>query len=169
MYVKRANLHMSADEIDAFLGSHAWGRLASVSAEGEPHVAPIGYIALDRRVYFHGLVQSRRGRDLAGEPRVALCVDDGVGDHETYSDRRGVVVYGTCRTLSDDDEALVRRVRGRFAMVFFEDPSVEFERRTHAWYEIAPYRFASWDFAKIPIGADRQTPSSATVTMCEEP
>jgi nitroimidazol reductase NimA-like FMN-containing flavoprotein (pyridoxamine 5'-phosphate oxidase superfamily) len=154
-YVKRADLRMTDEEIARFLAAHRWGRLGSVSAQGEPHVSPIGYLYLGGRLYFHGLVQSRRGRDITHEARVALCVDEGVGEGQTYSERRGVVVYARCRVVFADEDELLALLRPGFAERFFGDRSVSFERPTHAWYELTPYRFASWDFGKIPAGADR--------------
>ena len=154
MYVKRSDLHLSDDEIANYLAERQWGRMGTVSADGEPHVSPLGYLFLDGRVWFHGLVKSRRSRQIGEEARVALCVDDGVGEGDTYSQRRGVVVYGTCRKVTADDPRLAD-VRAAFAERFFGDPEAEYERRTHAWYVVDPYRFASWDFGRIPTGADR--------------
>jgi nitroimidazol reductase NimA-like FMN-containing flavoprotein (pyridoxamine 5'-phosphate oxidase superfamily) len=156
-YVKRDALQMSNEEIDAFLASSQWGRLGTVSADGEPHVAPIGFHLHGGRLYFHGLLRSRRSRDLEAEERVSLCVDDGVGPDAGYGQRRGVIVYGRCRQLGDDDRDLVVALRPGYAERFFGDREKNFERRTHAWFEITPYRFASWDFGKIPTGADRMT------------
>ena len=160
-YVTRDTLKMSDEEITAFLATSQWGRLGTVSADGEPHVAPIGFHLHNDRLYFHGLLRSRRSRDLQAEERVSLCVDDGVGADSSYAKRRGVIVYGTCRRLGDDDAALVADLRPGYAQRFFDDPNKDFERRTHAWFEITPYRFASWDFGKIPSGTDRMTSNEA--------
>ena len=32
-----------------------------------------------------------------------MCIDAGVGEAEGYRDRKGVVVYGTCRVVGDDE------------------------------------------------------------------
>jgi nitroimidazol reductase NimA-like FMN-containing flavoprotein (pyridoxamine 5'-phosphate oxidase superfamily) len=158
MYIERADLRMDDDAIAGFLTQHSWGRLGSVSGGGEPHVAPIGYVYVDGRIYFLGLRRSRRARDLAHERRVALCVDDGVGADDAYADRRGVVVYAEARVLDPDDPALAA-VGPAFAERFFGDREAGVRRPTHDWYELTPYRFASWDFAKIPAGADRMVPA----------
>jgi nitroimidazol reductase NimA-like FMN-containing flavoprotein (pyridoxamine 5'-phosphate oxidase superfamily) len=151
--IDRGALRMTDAERDEFLAEHCWGRLSTVNADGEPHVAPIGYVYVDGRFYFHAMTRSRRGRDLAAGSLTCLCVDDGVAAGQTYTDRRGVIAYSRCRIVVD--ESLLARVRTRFAEVFFGDPATPFERRTHSWYELAPYRYASWDFGRIPSGADR--------------
>lgn len=156
-YVDRRTLRMSDEEIRNFLEASRWGRLGTVSPDGEPHVAPIGIHHHGGRLYFHGLVRSRRARDLDANPRVSLCVDDGVGPGSVYADRRGVIVYGTCRRLGPDDADLLDAVRAGYAQRFFGDPHTRFERPSHAWFEITPYRYASWDFGRIPTGTDRMT------------
>lgn len=157
-YVDRKSLRMSDDEVVQYLSERKWGRLASVNAEHEPHVAPIGYLSIGTDVYFHALIKSRRGRDIAAGSRLALCVDDGVAKGEGYSERTGVVVYGLGRLIdpsdSPDAESL-NRLRGMFAAKFFGDVATDFERRTHGWYELKVDRHVSWDFSKIPEGADR--------------
>lgn len=163
-YVTRNRLRMTDEEIYTFLAASMWGRLGSVSEDGEPHVAPIGFHLHEANLYFHGLLRSRRSRDLKVETRVSLCVDDGVGPDTSYNQRRGVIVYGTCRKLGEEDGDLIAAIKPGYACRFFGDRDKEFERRTHAWFEIAPYRFASWDFSKIPSGADRMTSNEDRAT-----
>jgi nitroimidazol reductase NimA-like FMN-containing flavoprotein (pyridoxamine 5'-phosphate oxidase superfamily) len=155
MRVKRSQLRMTEEERDAFLASQRWARVGSVSPDGEPHVSPVGYLYLDGRLYFYGTKEARRTRDVEAGSRVALCIDTGVGEGEEYSDRRGMVVYGTCRVVPDSETELLDRVRPAYAQALFGDQSVDFRRRTHVWFEVEPYRRISWDFGKIPAGADR--------------
>jgi nitroimidazol reductase NimA-like FMN-containing flavoprotein (pyridoxamine 5'-phosphate oxidase superfamily) len=155
MKVERASLKMSEEEGDAFLAGQRWARVASVTPDGEPHVSPVGYVLFEERIYFYGTEAARRTRDVRSGSRVSLCIDTGVGEGEGYSDRRGMVVYGTCRVVDDSETELLDRVRPAYAQALFGDPEVDFRRRTHVWFEVEPYRRTSWDFAKIPTGADR--------------
>jgi nitroimidazol reductase NimA-like FMN-containing flavoprotein (pyridoxamine 5'-phosphate oxidase superfamily) len=155
MKVKRSVLHMTKSEADAFLAAQRWARVATVSPDGEPHVSPLGYVALDERIYFYATADARRAKDVRSGSRVAVCVDAGVGEDESYDERKGVILYGTCRIVGDDETELIDRVRPAYAKALFGDPSVDFPRRTHAWFEAEPYRRVSWDFGKIPAGADR--------------
>jgi nitroimidazol reductase NimA-like FMN-containing flavoprotein (pyridoxamine 5'-phosphate oxidase superfamily) len=157
MKVERSTLRMTDEEAEAFLASQRWARVASVSPDGEPHVSPVGYVALDGRLYFYATREARRTRDVERGSRVAVCIDSGVGAGEGYSERRGVVVYGTCRVVPETETDLLERVRPAYARALFGDPSVDFRRRTHVWFEVEPYRRISWDFGKIPPGADRFT------------
>jgi len=84
-------------------------KLASVRADGRPHLAPI-WIALDRStagpdspvgdIVFNTAPGSVKGRNLSRDPRLALCVDD---DTPPFS---YVIVEGTATVSDDPDELL---------------------------------------------------------------
>jgi PPOX class probable F420-dependent enzyme len=68
---------MSGDELDRFLSAGSrTGKLATVRADGRPHVAPIWFI-LDRDdlVFMTG-ANTVKGKAMLRDPRVALLVDD---------------------------------------------------------------------------------------------
>lgn len=67
------------NELD-YLHQQRLGRLATVDAEGNPHVVPVGFRynseidAID--IGGHDIAQSRKWSDTARHPRVAFVVDD---------------------------------------------------------------------------------------------
>lgn len=64
----------------AYLQSQVLGRLATVGADGAPHVVPVGFRynpevdAID--IGGHGIAQSKKFRDVARSGRAAFVVDD---------------------------------------------------------------------------------------------
>jgi len=102
---------MDSDEVVAFLEAlpARTGKLASVRADGRPHIAPVWY-ALDHStagpdspiwdLMFSTNVATVKGRNLTRDPRLALCVDD---DRPPFT---FVVVEGTA-TVSEDPDALL--------------------------------------------------------------
>jgi len=78
---------MSQDELVAILTSDPphTGKLATVRADGRPHVAPI-WFALDRStadadspigdIVFNTGADTVKGKTMRRDPRVSLCVDD---------------------------------------------------------------------------------------------
>src|SRR5690606_302593 len=68
---------MSDDEAFAFLAERPrTAKLATVRADGRPHVAPV-WVALDgHSIVFNTGADSVKGRTLRRDPRAALCVDD---------------------------------------------------------------------------------------------
>ncbi|AWT41706.1 MULTISPECIES: PPOX class F420-dependent oxidoreductase [Streptomyces] len=68
---------MTDDEWRAFV-SHGTrtGKLSTVRADGGPHVTPIWFLLDGDEVVFNTHNTSVKGRNLARDGRVALCVDD---------------------------------------------------------------------------------------------
>jgi len=94
---------MSEEEWKAFLTDQPrTAKLATVRADGRPHVAPI-WIVLDDdgTVVFTTHAESLKGKSLRRDPRVALCVDD---DLPPFS---FVTIEGTVE-ISEDLEEMLR-------------------------------------------------------------
>jgi PPOX class probable F420-dependent enzyme len=85
--------------------------LATVRADGRPHVAPVWYeVDADGSIVFNTGASTVKGRNLIRDPRASLCVDD---DRPPFS---FVVVDGVVE-LSDDLAAVRRlatRIGGRY-------------------------------------------------------
>lgn len=103
---------MTADERRAFLDAPVRAAmLATVRADGRPHLAPI-WIAVDDdgSVLFTTGADTVKGRAIQAEPRVAICVDD---DQPPFS---FVLIEGVAAVSTDLDEMLVwaTRIGGRY-------------------------------------------------------
>jgi PPOX class probable F420-dependent enzyme len=68
---------MTDDEAYAFVASAPrTGKLATVRADGTPHVAPV-WVAVDgRALVFNTNESTIKGRTLRRDPRAAICFDD---------------------------------------------------------------------------------------------
>jgi PPOX class probable F420-dependent enzyme len=98
---------MSREEWRAFLTAPArTAKLATVRADGRPHVAPI-WFALDDddTIVFTTGATTVKGRSIVADPRVALCVDD---DRPPFS---FVVVEGKAAVVDDADALLTWATR----------------------------------------------------------
>jgi PPOX class probable F420-dependent enzyme len=73
-----------SDEARAFVDEHRVARLATASADGEPHVVPICYARIGSLLYFvtddkpkrHGPRALKRLANIAANPRAAVVIDD---------------------------------------------------------------------------------------------
>ncbi|MFB7927682.1 PPOX class F420-dependent oxidoreductase [Streptomyces sp. NPDC056039] len=92
-------------------------KLSTVRADGSPHVAPIWFLLDGDEVVFNTGENTVKGRNLARDGRVALCVDD---DRPPYS---FVVVQGRARLVSDLDE--VRHWATRIGARYMGDKRAE--------------------------------------------
>lgn len=94
---------MSGDEWRTFLREPArTAKLATVRADGRPHVAPVWFaMDDDDSLFFMTGEKTAKGRSIRADPRVALCVDD---DRPPFS---YVIVEGQAEIM-DDADALLR-------------------------------------------------------------
>jgi len=104
---------MSDEQVRAFLTASPprTGKLATVCADGRPHVAPVWYdVDHDGTLVFNTGAQTVKGRNLARDPRASLCVDD---DRPPFS---FVTVEGVVELSDDLDEVrrLAERLGGRY-------------------------------------------------------
>jgi PPOX class probable F420-dependent enzyme len=69
---------MSEEECRAFLGEGTrTGKLATVRRDGRPHVVPVWFVLDEEgRLVFTTGKTSVKGRSLARDPRVCICVDE---------------------------------------------------------------------------------------------
>ncbi|MEU6065298.1 MULTISPECIES: PPOX class F420-dependent oxidoreductase [Streptomyces] len=102
---------MTDEEWRAFV-SHGTrtGKLSTVRADGSPHVAPIWFLLDGDEVVFNTGKETVKGRNLARDGRIALCVDD---DRPPF---HFVVLNGRARVSEDLDEvrAWATRIAARY-------------------------------------------------------
>jgi pyridoxamine 5'-phosphate oxidase family protein len=76
----RLTARFDADELAYLLGERRLGRLATVDADGQPHVVPVGWTynaelgTID--VTGHSFAATKKYRNARVDPRVAFVVDD---------------------------------------------------------------------------------------------
>lgn len=92
-----------------FLGKKRYGRLATASREGQPHVVPIAYEFDGSYLYFSGwnLAQSLMYRLIEANGKVAMVVDEGP-EAPTPWDACGVEIRGIAEIMHCHDASYVR-------------------------------------------------------------
>ncbi|SDN15243.1 PPOX class F420-dependent oxidoreductase [Streptomyces wuyuanensis] len=114
---------MSHDEWRAFLGQGTrTAKLSTVRADGSPHIAPVWFLLDGDDVVFNTGKETVKGRNLARDGRVALCVED---DRPPFS---FVVVQGRAE-LSEEPEQLRQWATRIAARYMGEDRAEEFGAR----------------------------------------
>ena len=114
---------MSLAEIQDFLtGGTRTGKLATIMADGSPHVMPIWFIVEDGQVVFNTGADTVKGRNLRRDPRVSLAVDDEAPPY-SFIHIRGVA------ELSEDPEDLLRTATLLGARYMGGERGEEFGRR----------------------------------------
>src|SRR5215472_7542712 len=88
---------MTAAEVDEFLAAERTCRVATVSKDGRPHVAPLWFVWDGTSLWLSSVVRSQRWTDLMRDPRVAVVIDAGV----EYMELRGVELSGEVVPVGD--------------------------------------------------------------------
>ncbi|WP_436997772.1 PPOX class F420-dependent oxidoreductase [Streptomyces sp. enrichment culture] len=114
---------MTEEEWRAFV-SHGTrtGKLATVRADGRPHLAPIWFVLDGDDLVFNTGAATVKGRNLARDGRIALCVDD---DRPPFA---YVVLEGRAR-LSEEPGELRHWAARIGARYMGEDRAEEFGAR----------------------------------------
>jgi hypothetical protein len=143
---------MGPDEIDAFLAEERTCRVATVRADGNPHVVPLWFVWDGAALWLNSVVKSQRWTDLARHPAVSVVVDAGIA----YGELRGIELAGRVATVGavprgpgDDDPALV--VPERLFAEKYNGTSTFVPDRRHAWLRLDPDKLVSWDFRKLGL------------------
>lgn len=114
------------DEVITFLSEGTrTGKLGYRASDGRPLIAPVWFIVDGGELVFNTGRDTAKGRALARDPRVVMCVDD---PHPPYS---FVQVQGTA-TISEDPQQLIdvaTRTGGRYMGA---ERAEEFGRRNGA-------------------------------------
>ena len=91
-----------------FLCRSDMARVATVSADGQPHVVPVAFEFDGHYLYFSGreLARSLKFRHLVKNNKVAIVVDDVVSISPWYA--RGIEIRGVAELLTEDGSPYVR-------------------------------------------------------------
>jgi len=140
---------MEPGELDEFLGAQRTYRVATVSAEGAPHVSPLWFVWDGTSLWLYSITRSKRWAALRRDPRVAVVVDAG----EEYGELRGVELSGTVEVVGEvprtgEPNPELVKVERLFARKNFGLDEMPHDGR-HAWLRLTPDAIASWDFRKL--------------------
>src|SRR5262245_42424555 len=107
---RRAQIQMTDEEQQAFLAEGRDLQVASINADGTPHLVTMWYQVDDGDLCFWTYGKSQKVGNLRRDPRITVLVATG----EKYEELRGVSVSGRAELVDDLDEVL------RFGEAVFE-------------------------------------------------
>ncbi|GAC1333146.1 MAG: pyridoxamine 5'-phosphate oxidase family protein [Candidatus Dormibacteria bacterium] len=142
---------MTNNERDAFLATEVVARIATVQADGAPHVTPIWFAWDGAAMWFYSIIKSQRWTNLLRDPRVSVVVDAGGAE---YFQLRGVEILGGVEPVGEQprvgtpDPALQVPER-LFAERYLGASEMHSHDGRHAWLRLTPKKIVSWDFRKL--------------------
>jgi PPOX class probable F420-dependent enzyme len=147
----RERVRMQPDEISDFLDDAMKVQVATVNADGSPHLTTLFYVRRGSRLCFWTYARSQKIRNLERDPRISCLVEDG----EQYFELRGVSFSGTARLVRDPEDvrligrAVVSRMSAGLDLGTAGDEEVERQLPRRVGVEVTAEAVASWDHRKM--------------------
>jgi PPOX class probable F420-dependent enzyme len=140
---------MSPGELDAFLTAQRTCRVATVSADGTPHVSTLWFAWDGTSMWLYSVVRSRRWADLRRDPRVAIVVDTG----EEYDELRGAELSGRAEFVGEAPRTGELHAELDVPETLFARKNLGLQEMPHdgrhGWLRLTPDKVVSWDFRKL--------------------
>src|ERR1700754_5132882 len=154
---ERSKIVMSDDEIVEFIDRSRTATMATLSADGRPHLVAMWYAVLDGEVWFETKAKSQKAVNLRRDPTVTVMIEDG----QSYDTLRGVSIDGTAEIIDDPDTNLRVGISvfERYTAPYNDDmrPVIDQMMNNRICVRVVPSRLRSWDHRKLgmpemPIG-----------------
>jgi PPOX class probable F420-dependent enzyme len=108
MFMSRRNqITMTDAEIEAFLAEQRVMSVATVGADGRPHVVAMWYGFVDGAPAFWTYGKSQKIVNLRRDPRLTCLIEDG----DAYNELRGVELVADAELIEDSERVLDFGVR----------------------------------------------------------
>jgi PPOX class probable F420-dependent enzyme len=102
MASRRDAIKMTDEEIRAFLETGRDLQVASINADGTPHLVTMWYGMQDGEIEFWTYAKSQKVLNLHRDPRLSVLVATG----DRYEQLKGVSIVGRAEIVDDPDEVL---------------------------------------------------------------
>ncbi len=130
-------------EVDAFLSEPHIAVVATSGPAGKPHAMPIWYAWRDGKLLFHTGPDSKKLRNLRGNPRISVVVDTKVAPYKV------VVIEGRA-TIAAGDPALAVEIAVHYLGEKLGRRYVEQSGGPGSLVTVTPGKIISWDYAREP-------------------
>ncbi|CAN5592186.1 PPOX class F420-dependent oxidoreductase [soil metagenome] len=163
---QRSQIVMSADQITDFIVSSRTGTLATIGADGQPHLVAMWYGVLDGEIWLETKAKSQKAVNLVRDARFTFLIEDG----DTYDTLRGVSFEGRAEIVDDPDTCFRVGVSvwERYTGPYSEEmkAGVEMMMNKRVALRLVTARTRSWDHRKL--GMPAMPLSGSTAPKSEE-
>lgn len=151
MTSQRGAVALTEDEVQELLGEELKVQVATIGADGVPHLSTLFYVVIDGRISFWTYGKSQKIVNIRRDDRVSVLVEGGTD----YAELRGVSITGRARLVEDHDEILVigsqvvTRMAGGVDLGELGEAIVSKQATKRVGVVIEPDHVASWDHRKM--------------------
>lgn len=148
---QRAAVALTEDEVQELLGEELKVQVATIGADGVPHLSTLFYVVIDGRISFWTYGKSQKIVNIRRDDRVSVLVEGGTD----YAELRGVSITGRARLVEDHHEILVigsqvvTRMAGGVDLGELGEAIVSKQATKRVGVVIEPDHVASWDHRKM--------------------
>lgn len=162
MSSQRGAVALTDDEVQALLGEEIKVQLATIGADGVPHLSTLFYVVIDGKIAFWTYGKSQKIVNIRRDARVSALVEGGTD----YFELRGVSITGRARLVEDYDEIfalgsqVATRMAGGVDLGELGDQIVSKQATKRVGVVIEPDHVASWDHRKMQAPPGQTTPTN---------
>ena len=146
---QRSQITMTDEEIEIFIEQSRTATMATVGANGAPHLVAMWYAWLDGTVWFETKGKAQKVVNLRRNDRLSVMIEDGL----TYDQLRGVALEGRGVIIEDPDEIwrmgvnVFERYNGPYTDEMKPFVEIMLQKRVAVKLEIE--RVRTWDHRKL--------------------
>ncbi len=129
---------------DEFLKSQKVLRLATISKNKTPHIAPVWYMYSGKKIYIGTNTRTQKAKNIKKNKHVSFCVDVGVNAPNIY----GVMGQGIANLILDDIKVknIAKKILLRYFKTLKNKSAKELLEETDCIIEIIPEKFSVWNY-----------------------
>lgn len=146
---QRTQIQMTDEEVAAFIESSRTATMATIGANGLPHLVAMWFAVIDGQIWFETKAKAQKVQNLRRNPRMSVMIEDGL----TYDALRGVSLEGVGVIVDDPDElwAVGVSVWERYTGPYTDEakPFVEMMLNKRIAVRLEVERVRSWDHTKL--------------------
>ena len=142
---RRRQIRLSEAEQAEFLGANRKAALATLDAEGYPHLVAMTYGVKDGVFYMTSYAKAQKIFNIRRNPKVGLMIEAG----GSYAELKGVMVRGVCDIIEGEEA-----VRDAWAIIA-GDVGRQRRKETNdsaakrVVLKVTPLRIVTWDHTKL--------------------
>ncbi|MGO8877734.1 MAG: pyridoxamine 5'-phosphate oxidase family protein [Acidimicrobiales bacterium] len=148
---QRAQIRMTAEEVEAFLGERRPMTMCTLNHDGSIHAVAMWYGWLEGCVAIETKAKSQKAQNLRRDPRMTALFEDG----EHYDELRGVELVGRAEIVEEPDRLLElgKSVFSRYYAPYSDEmlPFVETMLSKRIVAKLHVERTVSWDHRKLGL------------------
>ena len=143
----RRDIRLTPEEQARFLRDAPKAALATMDADGFPHVVAMNFLARDGAIYMSSYAKAQKVVNARRNPKVAVMVETG----GSYAEFRGLMIRGRCEIIEDPAavEAVIRDAAGRRGTEPSPSSGALASAPKRVVLKITPEKIASWDHTKL--------------------